>query len=364
MSSRRLKVSFLQRVRPLVHRARGLYNQPGWLVADVRSAMKQARAREARPSLASVLRQLAFPEWRLLGIVTGVLAGSILISWILRRWGPCLISLDTTALLTAYSTMWQVQAGIAAVALPILLFVIELSKEERQAAMRSHEVLIRDTWIFPIILFSLSGTLRLGIDMAWFLHPAVFLFDLLIVLGGTIAFTCVAYLLALSRLFSPTLMKARAMSLAREKMSASLDASIRVRLANGRLGEILAALKVGYWFFSPERDNAKQYAIVRAPALGVLSDIHLGRLEAFVRGLPWRSESVAGDVSDTPTRRRPLGLRDPKEHIWILKRYGENLSARNDAIFRLDRSAFDDLDVSSLELQLVNILKITGSPDA
>ena len=200
--------------------------------------------------------------------------------------------------------------------------------------------------------------------MAWFLHPAVFLFDLLIVLGGTIASTCVAYLIALSRLFSPTLMKARAMSLAREKMSASLDASIRVRLANGRLAEVLAALKVGYWFFSPERDEGRQYAIVRAPALGILADIHLGRLQDFVTGLPWRSELVAGDVSEMPTRRRPLGLREPKEHIWILKRYGENLSARNDAIFRLDRSAFDELDVSSLESQLLNIFKITGGPHA
>jgi hypothetical protein len=68
--------------------------------------------------------------------------GTSAVSWALSLCGGAnLVALEGDRFVAAYTTMWQVQAGIAAVALPVLLFVIELSKDERQAATRSHEVL-------------------------------------------------------------------------------------------------------------------------------------------------------------------------------------------------------------------------------
>jgi uncharacterized membrane protein len=44
-----------------------------------------------------------------------------------------------------FSTLWQVQAELSAAALPILIFVIELSKDQNNLATRSSQVLIRET---------------------------------------------------------------------------------------------------------------------------------------------------------------------------------------------------------------------------
>jgi hypothetical protein len=309
---------------------------------------------------------LAVPRWSLLGTAGLALLVTSAVSWALSLCGGRnLVALEGDRFVAAYTTMWQVQAGIAAVALPVLLFVIELSKDERQAATRTHEVLIRETCIFPIIVFALAGTVRLGIDITWFPYPAVFVADLILVLGGTIVGAAAAYLVALNLLFSPSRMKARAMALAREKMTASLDESIEVRLANNRLSETLARLKVGFWFLSLDRDATRQYAVLHAPVSGTIADIHLGRLEAFIDGLPWRTRPAAADVAeaDVPTE-RPLGLREPDERVWVLKRYGETFGDRNRGLLRLDRSAFEDLDVSSLERHLRDVFRIRRSTDA
>lgn len=64
-----------------------------------------------------------------------------------------------------FSTLWQVQAGLSAAALPILIFIIELSKDQNNLATRSSQVLIRETWIFPIIVVALTSVSKVGIDL-------------------------------------------------------------------------------------------------------------------------------------------------------------------------------------------------------
>lgn len=334
----------------------------GWLSEEVHAVMEEARKRRGPVPFKQKVQKLALPGWRSIKVIVFGLVISFAVSWILCIWNPHLLSLkDEERLLGIYTTMWQIQAGIAAVALPILLFIIQLSKDEKQTATRSHEVLIRETWIFPIIVFSLAGAFRIGVDIAWFPKEIIFIADFIMVFLLTLVFTVLAYFSALKLLFSPSRMKAKAMAVAREKMNETLDASIKIRIANNRLFAKLEELKIGFWPFRPQRHEADQYLVLRAPCIGFLSDIHLARLEDFIRGLPWKEEVIATlfENSALEANEGVNAFKIPKrEHVWLMKRYGERITSRNDGLIRLDKAAFEDLDPAALEAQLNRIVKI------
>lgn len=330
--------------------------------------MNETKRKKGPVPLELRIQSLALPDLKAIQVILLGLLFSIPLSWVLCLWDPRVLSLgNMDRVLSAYTTMWQVQAGIAAVALPILLFVIELSKDDKQAAMRSHEVLIRETGVFPIIVFSLAGTFRIGLDIALFPKEAVFLLDFILVFLGTIILAVFAYLSALKLLFSPARMKIRAMAVAKEKMDASLDASIEIRIANNLLFQKLEELKTGFWSFMPDRGEADRYLVLRAPTLGTLSDIHLGRLENFVNELPWKSPSKIRVITDSdPQAEETDSLSGSRQHeyVWVMKRYGETVTKKHNGLIRLDKTAFDDLDANALEAQIGNFVRVRPTDES
>lgn len=126
------------------------------------------------------------PSWRAVLVIACAFGISLFISWILAVLAPSTFLINEAKLRGYYVAMWQVQGSIAAFALPLVIVVIEFSKDLRHVAGRRPEALIRESWIFPIIVGALFGTLRLGIDVYWFLSEAVFIVDVVFVLAGTI----------------------------------------------------------------------------------------------------------------------------------------------------------------------------------
>jgi hypothetical protein len=277
-------------------------------------------------------------------------------------WDPrVVLAVGGDTLSTVYTAMWQVQATIAAVALPILLFVIQLSTDQRQAATRSHEVLIRHTWILPILVYSLMGTIRIGVDILWYPRPVVFLVDFVLILIPTILLALSACVSTLHLLFSPVKMKAHALQVVRENITQSLDASIGLRLANNLLFGTLKPLNVGFWPFSLDRSEANQYAILRASREGVLADINVQGLQGFIRKLPRRRRVPTGSVSQVdPMEGRPEERpgKDDKQHIWLMKKYGERITKVNEGLMRIELAQFEQLDLADLEAQLALLIKV------
>lgn len=339
----------------------------GWLSEQVRSIMNETKRKKGPTPLKQKIQSLSLPNLKAIQVILLGLLFSIPLSWGLCLWDPRVLSLgNMDRVLSAYTTMWQVQAGIAAVALPILLFIIGLSKDDKQAAMRSHEVLIRETGVFPIIVFSLAGTFRIGLDIALFPKESVFLLDFILAFLGTIILAVFAYLSALKLLFSPARMKKRAMAVAKEKMDASLDASIEIRIANNLLFQKLAELKMGFWQFTPDRHEADQYLIVGIPTLGTLSDIHLGRLENFVHELSWKIPSKTHVITEPDPQAEEIGSitgSREREFVWVMKRYGEAVTKKHNGLIRLDKAAFDDLDANALEAQIGNFVRVSPTDE-
>jgi hypothetical protein len=296
-----------------------------------------------------------------LGTVFLTLVG---VSVLLSLWNPGVLGLAKSGeRISIYTAMWQVQAGIAALALPVLLFVIERSRDERQAAVHSAEVLGRESWSFPIIGLSFAVVGRMGIDMSWFSeNRLVFLSDVALFLLTLVA-AIFAYYRVLQLILSPSRMRERSIALAQEKTRSVLMRSVRVRIGNNVLVQRLDTFGVSFWPFGTSRREEPQYLVLDVARPGFFVDIHLGEFERFVGRLPWLSQPAqAGAEPSQPT---PSPER-PEESVWLLRRYGDRLTKEHLGLVRLRRESFTDLtdaDKLALEARLRSFVQVSGSDE-
>lgn len=331
-----------------------------WLSQRVRAALKE---KTAANSLSALAANLPLPSNTTVWAITMLFFVLIVVSWLLWLWDPAVYWPDRSTLQSAYSTLWQVDAQISAVALPILLFVIELSKDHKHAAARSHEVLIRETMVFPITLFALLGTVRIGIDVAWFSNPAVFFSDLLLFIT-TVGLTGHAYYSTLRLLFSPARMKDKALAVIRDKMRDSLNESISLRLANNMLFRKLQELNVGYWPLRGDRRESDIYLVVDAPAAGTLTDINMRKLEGLLRELLLKRRQPTAksfDATEPASGEGETPAPPLNQDIWIMRQYGERIKKRSDGFLRIKKSAFDEFALEGLPARLQEIVRIEAA---
>src|SRR5262245_55191518 len=123
----------------------------GWLVKEAVGELRHGRGiawrfRTQASKLMMPTRASLIVLWTLFVVVA-------LATWLLGN--P---SVPTGRLASGLSTIWQVQAAIAAIALPLLGLVIQLAGEKGQTAARTHEVLTRQSGVFPIACWALLGT--------------------------------------------------------------------------------------------------------------------------------------------------------------------------------------------------------------
>jgi uncharacterized membrane protein len=252
-------------------------------------------------------------------------------------------------LLSFFSTLWQVQAGIAGAALPFLLLVIEFSKDETYATLRSSEVLIRRTFIFPVTSIALAGAIKIGFDTLWYATPGMFALDLSIFVLTSFG-TLYAYARAMQLMSSRTGMRREALLVLKERVGDSLDTSIDTRIGNNILFAELEHLPLEYKIFRPSRRESTSYVALPTREAGRLEDINLKKLERFLDGLPRRTP-VAGDATaPTPNLygQRASGESGKGKGVFLLARFRERVRQDERAVILLERAAFESLDSSQL----------------
>ena len=239
------------------------------------------------------------------------------------------------------TTLWQVEASIAGIALPLLAVVVQLAGEQGQTGARTHEVLTRHSWMFPIAVLALTGTLYIGAAEVW--RPSslsvAFAYGWLI---ATVAGALFAYYRCLSCLFSPSLMRRKATDLAKERMRNSFAVSVSRRNANNVLVADLRELGTTYLPYIP-RANRGQWMVVQAPPDHVVLDVHLLRLSESIRDLTPADAAGATslDLSEPDAER-------PPDRIRLLRLIGQRtrlldkdlLGVRRDAFVPFDEAAF------------------------
>src|SRR5437667_2604904 len=326
----------------------------GWLSAEVAHQLAEVR-RQSRPPISG---RIASPGRDSVVCVFGLHLALLLGSFLLWVWNPKLdwmICGDRLA--GAYNTMWGIHASVSSVALPLLLFVIERARDDKEAVARSHEVLIRDTFIFPIIAFSLVGVLRIGADIALFPVQVVFLLDLGLVVVATILLAIIAYYTTLRLPFNPVRMKSRSRSLLRERFDASTSASARLRIINNALIRSMEGLGLGISTFSYDLREEVRYVVLRSHSTGEFADLHLGMLQELVQDLPWKDSVRAAPLTPTsrPSPKEPPPQGEP---IWLMKRIGDRISDTDRVVLRLERAYFETIDVRKFERRLQGSLRV------
>ncbi len=268
--------------------------------------------------------------------------------------------IDDTQLIDSYLAMWQVQGAIAAVALPLLIVVIEFSKELRDVAGKRPEALIRESWIFPIIIFALVGTIRIGIDIGFFLNELVFWIDLFLVFIGTICFTIIAYKRMLSVLLDSQEMKQSSVALMKDLMAIQLDNTIKRRIANNLLIKIVKEIGFEFTSFVPSLDRYSNATILKYHNSGYLCDINLKQLETFQKELlgkatlQRRSEVRNNSQLEDVKSSEKVDLR-----IWWMKQFDQHIKSADSGIIKIDNIQYSTSIVRELEAQLAKIIKVS-----
>lgn len=340
-----------------------LRRESQWLRSQALARMKQARKEHPEP-WADRFRRHAEPKRATL--VAGILLLALFsgISWLLGRWDPWVAILSGPGVESAVQTMWQVQVAIAALALPILVFAIERADSTQPTAARAPEVLVRASWIFPILTFALLGTARVGYDLLWFSRPILLATDFVLILVPTIVFTLFAFLRVLRLILTPSLLRDYSLRLVRSRMDRSLDRSILIRIANNILFRKLRDLRIDNWLFGDNLQRVPSLVALRLHDDGILADIHLGKLEQFVRRLPWKTDFIATLQQPTASPGpAPAANSDEQEEdrgIWFMKRYGDPVNATSAGLILLDPAKFETLGLPSLERQLRTFTRVSA----
>jgi hypothetical protein len=304
--------------------------------------------------------RLAGPSVKTLQLLGGVFLGLTTLSVLLSPTNPHLGLFGHGEQISVYTSMWQVQAGISALALPVLVFVIERFRDEPRAALHSSEVMMRESLSFLIIGLSFVVVGRMGVDLAWFSdNRLIFLTDLVLLLL-TVAGATFAYFAVLRLIFSPSRLKDRSLVFAKEKQRDVVLVSARVRIGNNLLFARLRESNIDLWPFGTSPRQDRQFLILDAPKAGYFADVHLTEFERFVARLPWRTlPAEASAVPTQPTPSQPT----PDRSVWLLRRYGERMTDGNLGLVRLERASFTGLSKRTLEGQLSSLIRISESDE-
>lgn len=338
----------------------------GWIGTVSRQEMRRIlavnRSRAVRIWFLEQYRLVASPSWSALVAATVVITVGVV--------GLLLLSLNTpppppnTPAATptdTFLTLWQVQTALGGIALPILVFVIELAKDDETLARGTAEVLIRYTWIFPVISFVLMSSLVFGIGGYWFVssaaYPLLFAFHVV-----TIVLAVFAYWRALRLLFDKELLRGESVRLLRERFESSIDETVRRRLGANIL--LQKAEQLGIKFSPIEPDSRdKQYVVLRTQTAGLIDDVNLWHLEEFLRQLPWkRRPTVSLDSSQEPISSSGATQRQsttqPQPSVQILKLYGGRVYEGERGLLALTAADFEPLDRAVLEARLKEVFRI------
>jgi hypothetical protein len=170
----------------------------------------------------------------------------------------------------------QVQAGIAGFALPILVFAIEAARDHELAVARIHEVLLRQTYVFPILAGALIGVLVVAAEAFLLPITEASITTAVTVLVLTLLGTLLAYYRTLRLMASRSEAKRAAHSILRERMSLGVEESALRQAMNGRLVELVRGFGLEHQPFAGLKGDA-----IPAQGSGIVTNFSTDALRAI-----------------------------------------------------------------------------------
>lgn len=309
-----------------------------WIVSQVRSASWEFARSMVRP--------------RLPAIALGVLAflTATLLFYLAGKPGDSGVS-------GRYLTLWQLQAGLTSIALPLLIFIIQFGGEELKVRQQKTRALIHLTWVLPILLVLAGFLMAFGVGTVWPEGNSYWIGMSLFSLG--VILTMMAFVRLLMAISHPKQIDEASIRLLERLFDEQMESALDERIGSNVVRNVLNANGAKY---NPYWSERPEYVVVSAFRTGIIRSIHLGRLSAFLRSLPRRGAGVADASADDPSRpanedQEGLGGDGPPDVIWRYG-YGDRIVKDREGVVLLREGAFEDLNKTELEVEVANLMKI------
>lgn len=237
----------------------------------------------------------------------------------------------------------QLDVGVALVFVPLTIFAIGLSARRTASGISAAEVLLAQTYLFPIA-FLILGLLT---SFMWITRP----WEAVLCIFLTITGACFSlYRLCVSLLDEERLHSA-AMKLLQSKVRRSIGSAIDVRIGRQLLLNELERHPIQYGPFI-SKSSVPDYIVVSSSAEGVIDEIFLDKLFAFADEL----ETIANDQGYSfeestmrPNVREYLSILPPQpsslkldRNRYITALLGDSVFAESSSLVKFSRSLVQD----------------------
>jgi hypothetical protein len=237
------------------------------------------------------------------------------------------------------ASLWQVEAGIAAIALPLLILVTQFATDEKQLALSLPSILTRASGLFQTAVFATVAVATVGFLAAWAPDRLGFAVGLSVFCVSLSLLVLAAWRL-FQVLLDPTEQKRLAREQLRQRVRRSVEAEAELRVRRARLAAELAESDIGVpEFFSPTTECLRLAIKLDDSEPRVIAHVDVGRLRKVTRNLPWLRAS-----SDTT----PSADAVPEKagSVVFVVNIGDYLNPVKSEILRIKAGA---LDATALE---------------
>lgn len=191
----------------------------------------------------------------------------------------------------AYSALIHVQVALAGAAIPILLFLMGMAREDRALPMAVNEVLVRDTQVLAVLAFGLAGVVHVVLDSVVHSDSVFYWKDLFFVCIWSILLVAVAYMRTFRLLLQPSELAKRSIVALTKKMEQSVHRSAAVSIARALVVE--GVKTIGLRAGTP-RDRRGSYRNLEPCSEGIVTDLNLDKLADVTKSIRaadrrWRS---------------------------------------------------------------------------
>jgi len=237
----------------------------------------------------------------------------------------------------------QLDVGVSLVFVPLTIFAIGLSARRTASGISAAEVLLAQTYLFPIA-FSILGLLT---SFIWITRP----WEAVLCIFLTITGACFSlYRLCVSLLDEERLHSA-AMRLLQSKVRRSIGSAIDVRIGRELLLNELERHPIQYGpFYS--KSSVLDYIVVSSSAEGVIDDIFFDKLFAFADELEEIANHEGYSFEESTTRlhvREYLSILPPQpstlkqdRNRYITALLGDSVFAESSSLVKFSRSLVQD----------------------
>ncbi len=255
------------------------------------------------------------------------------------------------------SVLWQVDAGLVAVALPVFLVIVQFSSSLHGdiAALPIVEVFRRDTAVVPTLIIAAFGFIRSGVDSIWFISSAVLFVDFLVVFVFTTASLGFSFLRFFQLAGSQSRLQSRAELLLRWKLDKATDALWAITRANEVLIDTLAAINEFRVEYRPYSAGLQpdQWVFLRSRRKLRLDDVRAGDLAKVLKRLPAKPAPV-GQTPPSGT----AGTSTIETSVFLMRVVGSDMDTASSLIaFR--RASFHLLQEDQLSSAIWPLFEVT-----